>query len=49
MSVDGVVATQGPATPLVQVLLPKPQASPAASEPEQSTWTPSLQLATVNE
>lgn len=37
MSVDGVVATQGPVIPFVHVLLPKPQAPPPDSTPEQST------------
>ena len=37
MSVEGVVATQGPAIPFVHVLLPKPQPPPLDSTPEQST------------
>lgn len=49
VSVDGVVAMQAPATPLVQVLLPKPHAAPPVRGPEQSTCVPSTQAPTAIE
>jgi len=49
VSVDGMLATQGPAAPFVQVLLPKPQAAPPVSGPTQSTCVPSTQAPTTTE
>jgi len=49
VSVEGVLAMQGPAAPFVQVLFPKPQASPPDSGPAQSTCVPSTQAPTARE